>query len=134
VRVAQHSRMTEVVSRDVGVALFILFSAYGLIGTLRVAPLNPGPRPWALFAVLETIEAVQVYALVAGPSPRPEADVRAAALVSLAALCFCAYLQRLFFVMARTGNRSFPRGRFYTALAVFIAVLFAAHFAAPILP
>jgi hypothetical protein len=134
VRVAQHNRMTEVVCRDVGVALFILFSAYGLIGTIRVAPLTPGPRPWALFGVLEMIEAVQVYALVAGPSARPEADVRAAAVVGLAALCFCAYLQRLFFIMARSGNRGFPRAPFYTALAVFIAVLFAAHFAAPILP
>jgi hypothetical protein len=85
-RETQLTRMTELVSRDIGVALFVLFSAYGLIGTLRIGPLAPGPRPWAVFAVLEMIEAVQVYALVAGPSPRPEADVRAAAVVSLGAL------------------------------------------------
>ena len=126
--------MTLAVSRDVGVVLFVLFSAYGLVGTLRVAPLTPGPRPWALFGVFEMIEAVQVYALLAGPSPRPEADVRSAAVVCVAALCFCAYLQRLFFVMALSGGRGFPRAPFYTGLAIFVVVVIAARYAAPILP
>jgi hypothetical protein len=126
--------MTEVVTRDVGVALFVLFSAYGLIGTLRIAPLTHGPRPWALFGLFELIEAVQVYALFAGPSPRPEADIRSADVVCVAALCFCAYLQRLFFITARSGRRGFPRAPFYAGLAIFIAVVIAAHYAAPVLP
>jgi hypothetical protein len=126
--------VTLTVCRDAGVVLFVLFSAYGLIGTLRVAPLTPGPRPWALFGVFEMVEAVQVYALLAGPSPRPEADVRSAAVVCVAALCFCAYLQRLFFVMARSGGRRFPRAPFYTALLIFIAIVLAARSAAPMLP
>lgn len=126
--------MTEIVCRYAGAVLFVLFSAYGLIGTLRVAPLQPGPRPWALFGLFEMIEAVQVYALLAGPSQRPEPDVRSAAVVCVAALCFCAYLQRLFFVMARNGARGFPRVPFYTALAIFVAVVIAARYAAPVLP
>jgi hypothetical protein len=126
--------VTEVICRDAGVVLFVIFSAYGLMGTLRVARATHGPRPWALFAVFELIEAVQVYALIAGPSPRPVADIRAGAVICVGALCFCAYLQWLFFVTARDGQRRFPRGRFYAALAVFIGIMVAAHYAAPVLP
>jgi hypothetical protein len=126
--------MTAIVCRDVGAVLFALFTVYGFIGTVRVAPLSPGPRPWAIFVMFELIEAVQVYALFAGPSPRPEADVRSAAVVCVAALCFCAYLQRLFFVTVRSGRRGFPRAQFYTTLVIFIAVVLAARYTAPLLP
>jgi hypothetical protein len=126
--------MTEVVCRVIGIILFVVFTSYGVTGTIRVARTAVGPRPWALFAVFEMIEAVQVYALVAGPSERPEADVRSAAVVCVAALCFCAYLQRLFFITAANPQTGFPRRPFYAGLAAFIAALVAAHYAAPVLP
>jgi len=126
--------MTEVVCRVIGIILFVVFTIYGVTGTIRTARTAQGPRPWALFAVFEMIEAVQVYALVAGPSSRPEPDVRSAAVVCVAALCFCAYLQRLFFITAAQPQTGFPRRPFYAGLAVFIAVLLAVHYAAPVLP
>jgi len=126
--------MTELICRDAGIVLFIVFTAYGFSGTLGVlrassAPL--GPRPWALFAVFELVEAVQVYGLVA---PRPGADVRGGAVIAVAALIFCAYLQRLYFASARAGQRAFPRRPFYLGALVLLVVAFAAHLASPHLP
>jgi hypothetical protein len=129
--------LTEVICRDVGVVCFVLFSLYGLIGTMRVLRTSgapPGPRPWALFAVFEMLEAVQVYGLLAEPAPRPEADIRSGAVVAVAALCFCAYLQRLYFVSVRNERRGFPRREFYTAGAIFIVLVIAVHEAGPYLP
>jgi hypothetical protein len=126
--------MTQFVCRNVGIVLFVAFTVYGFLGTRRVARGSNGPRPWALFALFELIEAVQVYALIAGPSPRPIADVRSGAIVCVAALCFCAFLQRLYLVSAAGGGSVFPRRLFYASTAVFIAVVIAARYAAPVLP
>lgn len=126
--------MTELVCRNLGVVLFVAVVAYGLMGTLRTARIAPGPRIWALFGLFTLLEAVQVYALVAGPSQRPQADVRAGAVVCVAALCFCAFLQRLYLVSAASGGSAFPRRQFYAAAAIFVAIVIAARYAAPILP
>jgi hypothetical protein len=126
--------MTTLICRDAGIVLFVLFSGYGLMGTLRIVRAVNGPRPWALFAFFELIEAVQVYGLLAGPSARSEEDLRFAAVVCIATLCFCAYLQRLYFTTVQSGHRGFPRPAFYTGLLVFIAIVAAAHYAAPVLP
>src|SRR5665213_2935658 len=112
--------MTEVICRYVGIVCFVAFTVYGVIGTLRAvraaeAPL--GPRPWALFAVFELVAAVQVYGLVA---PRPGADVRGGAVVAVAALCFCIYLQRLYFVSLRNGQAGFPRAPFYVGVVILL--------------
>jgi hypothetical protein len=126
--------MTEIVCRDIGVVAFIVFAGYGLTGTLNVirsatAPL--GPRPWALFALFTLIEAVQVYGLLA---PRPGADIRGGAVVAIAALVFCAYLQRLYFVSVRKGLTTFPRMQFYIGIVILLAIVLAAHVASPYLP
>jgi len=126
--------MTEIACRDIGIVCFIVFSVYGLIGTLRVvrtaaAPL--GPRPWALFAVFEVLEAVQVYGLVI---PRPGADVRGGAVVALAVLFFCVYLQRLYFVSVRDRLTTFARAPFYAGVVALLVIVLAAHMAAPYLP
>jgi hypothetical protein len=126
--------MTAIICRDIGIVCFIVFSVYGLLGTLRVlrtatAPL--GPRPWALFGVFEVLEAVQVYGLVV---PRPGADVRGGAIVALAVLIFCVYLQRLYFVSVRDKLRTFPRAPFYIGIVALLVVVLAAHLAAPYLP
>ncbi len=127
--------MTQIVCRDLGVVLFVAFSVYGLLGTMRAVRLMPGPRTWALFALLELVEAVQVYALFASPSGRPEADIRSGAVIGVAALCYCAFLQRLYFVsVAAVGGTSFPRRTFYIASAVFLALVLALRYAAPLLP
>lgn len=126
--------MTQVICRDLGVVLFAAFTIYGLLGTIRTARVVPGPRTWALFALFELIEAVQVYALVAGPAPRPEAEIRSGALIAVAALCYCAFLQRLYFVSAAAGGNAFPRRTFYGSSAVFLAIVLAIRYAAPLLP
>jgi hypothetical protein len=126
--------MTEVICRDIGVVAFIVFAAYGLFGTLnlvRTATSPAGPRPWALFAVFTLVEAVQVYGLLA---PRPGADVRGGAVVAVAALVFCAYLQRLYFVSVGKGETTFPRAPFYIGIAILLAIVIAAHMASPYLP
>ena len=126
--------MTEVICRYVGIVCFVAFTVYGVIGTLRAvraaeAPL--GPRPWALFAVFALVEAVQVYGLVA---PRPGADVRGGAIVAVAALFFCVYLQRLYFVSVRNGQAAFPRAPFYIGIVILLGIVLAAHLASPYLP
>jgi hypothetical protein len=126
--------VTEVVCRYAGIACFIVFSIYGLMGTLRVvrtavAPL--GPRPWALFGVFEVLEAVQVFGLVV---PRPGADVRGGAIVALAVLGFCVYLQRLYFVSVRDKLTTFPRAPFNIGIVGLLLIVLAAHFATPYLP
>jgi hypothetical protein len=126
--------MTQVICRDLGVVLFAGFTVYGLMGTIRVARTVPGPRTWALFGLFELIEAVQVYALIAGPSSRPEADIRSGAVICVAALCYCAFLQRLYLVSAASGGTVFPRRTFYASSAAFIAVVVAIRYAAPMLP
>jgi hypothetical protein len=126
--------MTELIARYVGIACFVIFSAYGLIGTLRVVRTTAkplGPRPWALFTIFEVVEAVQVYGLMI---PRAGADVRAGAVLAVAALCFCAYLQRLYFVSARNGRTTFPRLPFYAGVVVLLVIALAAHLAGPYLP
>jgi hypothetical protein len=126
--------MTEIVCRYLGVVLFLAFSAYGLIGTLRVvrhANAPTGPRPWALFAVFELVEAVQVYGLFL---PRPGADIRGGAIVAVAALCFCAYMQRLYFQTGATGQATFPRGPFYIGIVILLGIVLASHFLSPYLP
>jgi hypothetical protein len=126
--------MTELICRYVGIVCFVAFTAYGAIGTLRAvrtseAPL--GPRPWALFAVFELVEAVQVYGLLA---PRPGADVRGGAIVAVAALFFCVYLQHLYFVSLRNGRAAFPRAPFYIGVAILLGIVLVAHVASPHLP
>lgn len=126
--------MTELVCRYAGTACFIAFTTYGFIGTRRVVRTSQvplGPRPWALFAVFTVVEAVQVYGLLA---PRPGADVRGGAIVAVAALVFCAYLQRLYFVSVGKGQTGFPRARFYIGVVILLAVVLAAHAASPYLP
>jgi hypothetical protein len=130
--------VTETVCRSIGIFLFVLFSAYGLVGTLRIvqnATTPPGPRPWALFAVFELVEGAQVFGLVANLTPRPAADIKAAAVVAIAALCFCAFTQRLYFQSAKMGQIGrFSRIPFYIGVAVLLGVVFGAHLAGPNLP
>ena len=126
--------MTELICRDIGVVCFILFASYGLIGTLtlvRAAATPPGPRPWALFALFLMLEAVQVYGLVA---PRPGTEVRSGAIVAVAALFFCGYLQRLYFLSVRNGRSTFPRAAFYIGVVILLGIVLAAHAAGPYLP
>jgi hypothetical protein len=126
--------MTETICRYLGSVCFVIFSAYGLIGTLRVvrtAATPLGPRPWALFAVFEALEAVQVYGLVI---PRPGVDVRGGAVVAIAALIFCVYLQRLYFVSVRDKQSTFPRAPFYIGIVALLVIVLAAHMASPYLP
>jgi hypothetical protein len=77
------------------------------------------------------VEAVQVYGLLA---PRPGADVRGGAIVALAAIFFCGYLQRLYFVSVAKGQTTFPRLPFYLGIAILLAIVIAAHMASPYLP
>jgi hypothetical protein len=129
--------VTATVARELGLLCLIGFTAYGLIGTLRLtrtAGVPLGPRPWALFVVFVVLEAVQVYGLLANPVPRPDADVRAGAVIALAVLCFCGYLQRLYFVSVREGQRTFPRAPFYIGVVILLALVLAAHVAGPYLP
>jgi hypothetical protein len=125
--------VTELTCRYIGVAAFIVFSAYGLVGTLRVVrtAVALGPRPWALFAVFELVEAAQLYGLLI---PRPGVDVRGGAIVAVAALLFCFYLQRLYFVSVRNGQSMFPRAPFYVGVVVLLVIVLAAHVAEPYLP
>jgi hypothetical protein len=126
--------MTETVCRYLGAVLFVAFTVYGYLGTVRVvrgAGAPAGPRPWALFAVFTLVEAVQVYGLFL---PRPGADVKGGAIVAIAALCFCAYMQRLYFQTGATGRATFPRRPFYIGVVILLAVVLAAHFASPSLP
>jgi hypothetical protein len=123
--------MTELIARYAGSALFVAFAAYGLIGTQRVVRTVSGPRPWALCALFIMLEAVQVYGLWI---PRPDADVRGGAVVAIAALCFCGYLQYLYFTAVRNGQPTFPRRPFYIGILILLAVVFAAHVAEPYLP
>jgi hypothetical protein len=123
--------MTELIARYAGTALFALFAAYGVIGTVRVVRTVAGPRPWALCALFLMLEAVQVYGLWI---PRPDADVRGGAVVAIAALCFCGYLQRLYFIAVRSGQAAFPRRPFYIGIVILLAVVLAAHVAEPYLP
>ena len=123
--------MTATVSQHVAVVLFGVLVAYGLIGTAGAARTMKGPRPWALFAIFTLIEGVQVYGLFA---PRPESDVRWAAVVAIAVLCFCGYLQYLYFATVRAGKSTFPRVAFYTSVAILLAIVVAARFASPYLP
>jgi hypothetical protein len=128
--------MTELVCRYLGALGFAVFSAYGLIGTLRVvrAPTAaPGPRPWALFAVFELLEAVQIYGLFAAPAGRSAADIRGGAVAAVAVLCFCAYLQSL--TLSAVGARApFPRRPFYLGLAILLVIVFAARLGGASLP
>ncbi len=94
--------------RYAGSVLFVAFAAYGLIGTQRVVRTVTGPRPWALCALFVMLEAVQVYGLWI---PRPDADVRGGAVVAIAALCFCGYLQYLYFAAVAAVNQRFHAGR-----------------------
>jgi hypothetical protein len=122
--------MTELIARYAGTALFAIFAAYGLIGTVRVTRTVTGPRPWALCTLFVMLEAVQVYGLWI---PRPDADVRGGSVVAVAALCFCGYLQYLYFTAVRKGQATFPRKPFYIGILVLLAVLLAAHFVEPYL-
>ena len=90
-----------------------------------------GPRPWALCALFIMLEAVQVYGLWI---PRPDADVRGGAVVAIAALCFCGYLQYLYFAAVRDGRPTFPRRRFYIGILILLAIVLAAHQLEPYLP
>jgi hypothetical protein len=123
--------MTAAVLQHVAVVFFGVLVAYGLIGTTAAARTAKGPRPWALFLVFTLLEGVQVYGLFA---PRPDADVRWGAIVAIAVLCFCGYLQYLYFATVRSGARAFPRVAFYISVAILLAVVVAARFAAPYLP
>ncbi len=123
--------MTELIARYAGTALFAAFAAYGLIGTSRVVRTVSGPRPWALCALFVMLEAVQVYGLWI---PRAGADVRGGAVVAIAALCFCGYLQYLYFAAVRTGQATFPRRPFYIGILILLAIVLAAHVAEPYLP
>jgi hypothetical protein len=126
--------MTETVTRYLGAVLFIAFTAYGVLGTLRVvrnASTPAGPRPWALFGAFELVGAVQVFGLFL---PRPGADLKGGSIVAIAALCFCAYMQRLYFKTSASGHARFPRGPFYIGVVILLAIVVAAHFASPYLP
>jgi hypothetical protein len=123
--------MTELIARYAGTALFAAFAAYGLIGTVRVVRTVSGPRPWALCALFLILEAVQVYGLWI---PRPDADVRGGAVVAVAALCFCGFLQQLYFTTVRKSQATFPRAPFYIGIAILLAVVLAAHAVEPYLP
>ena len=123
--------MTAAVAQHVAVVLFGILVAYGLIGTVEAARTATGPRPWALFAIFTVLEGVQVYGLYA---PRPEADVRWSAVVAIAVLCFCGYLQYLYFATVRKGATAFPRVAFYISVAILLTAVLAARLAAPYLP
>lgn len=123
--------MTATVSQHIAVVLFGVLVAYGLIGTSAVARAVKGPRPWALFAIFTLLEAVQVYGLFA---PRPDADIRWGAIVAIAVLCFCGYLQYLYFATVRSGARAFPRVAFYISVAILLVIVLAARLASPYLP
>jgi len=123
--------VTQLIARYAGIALFAVFAAYGLIGTARVARGVSGPRPWALCALFLLLEAVQIYGLWI---PRPDADVRGGAVVALAALCFCGYLQHLYFTTVRKGQATFPRAPFYIGIVALLVLVLAAHMATPYLP
>lgn len=123
--------MTAAVAQHVAVVFYGVLVAYGLIGTSSVARTAKGPRPWALFAIFTLLEGVQVYGLFAA---RPETDARWGAITAIAVLCFCGYLQYLYFATVRSGATTFPRVAFYTSLAVLLAIVIAARFAAPYLP
>jgi hypothetical protein len=123
--------MTELIARYAGIALFAIFAAYGLIGTVRVTRTVAGPRPWALCALFVMLEAVQVYGLLI---PRPDADVRGGAVVAIAALCFCGYLQHLYFTAVRNGQTTFPRRPFYIGIVILLAIVLGAHVTEPYLP
>jgi hypothetical protein len=123
--------MTELICRDLGIVLFAVFAIYGLTGTVQIARTTPGPRPWALFALFFMLEAVQLYGLLL---PRPGADVRGGAVVAIAALCFCGYLQYLYFKTARGGATTFPRAPFYIGVVVLLVIVLIAHVAEPYLP
>ena len=123
--------MTELIARYGGIALFAVFAAYGLIGTARVTRAVSGPRPWALLALFQLLESVQVYGRLI---PRPGADVRGGAVVAIAALFFCGYLQHLYFVTVRKDQATFPRTPFYIGIAILLAIGLAAHVAEPYLP
>jgi hypothetical protein len=123
--------MTAAVSQHVAVVLFGVFVAFGLIGTAGIVRIAQGPRPWALFFLLTLLEAVQVYGLFA---PRPDADVRWGSLVAILVLCFCGYLQTLYFVTVRKGATTFPRTPFYISVAILLVLVLAARLASPYLP
>jgi hypothetical protein len=123
--------MTATVSQHVAVVLFGVLVAYGLIGTASTVRSVKGPRPWALFAIFTLLEGVQVYGLFA---PRPNADIAWGAIVAIAVLCFCGYLQYLYFATIRSGATSFPRAAFYTSVAILLAIVIAARLASPYLP
>ncbi|HEV8022060.1 MAG TPA: hypothetical protein VGP41_12390 [Candidatus Lustribacter sp.] len=123
--------MTAAVSQHIAVVLFGVLVAFGLIGTAGIVRLTQGPRPWALFLLLTMLEGVQVYGLFA---PRPDADVRWGSLVAIAVLCFCGYLQALYFVTVRKGVTTFPRAAFYISVAVLLVLVLAARLASPYLP
>jgi hypothetical protein len=127
----ERPHVTELIARYAGSALFVLFAAYGLTGTVRLARSVTGPRPWALCALFLMLEAVQVYGLWI---PRPDADVRGGAVVAIAALCFCGYLQYLYFTTVRKGQATFPRAPFYIGIVILLAIVLAAHVAEPYLP
>ena len=74
---------------------------------------------------------MQVYGLFV---PRPDSDVRWAALVAIAILCFCGYLQDPYFATVRRGTAAFPRSAFYTSVAILLVIVIAARLAAPYLP
>ena len=122
--------MTATVSQHVAVVLYGVLVAYGLIGTAAVMRTVTGPRPWALFAIFTVLEGVQVYGLFV---PRPDSDVRWAAIVAIAILCF-GYLQDPYFATVRSATTAFPRSAFYTSIAILLAIVIAARLAAPYLP
>jgi hypothetical protein len=66
--------------------------------------------------------------------PRPGADVRGGAIVALAVLIFCVYLQRLYFVSVRDKLTTFPRAPFYIGIVALLVLVLAAHMATPYLP
>ena len=70
----------------------------------------------------------------AGFSVQLRADGTAAPIVALATLCFCVYLQRLYFVSVRQGYRTFPRAPFYLGVAVLLAIVLVAYVVSPHLP
>jgi hypothetical protein len=123
--------MTATVSQHVAVVFFGVLVAYGLIGTSAVMRTTKGPRPWALFAIFTLLEGVQVYGLYV---PRPDADLRWGSVVAIAVLCFCGYLQYLYFATVRSGVTAFPRVAFYLSVGILLAVVIAARLAAPDLP
>lgn len=138
--------MTIAMCQHTAVALFIVFTVFGVIETARSpkqialrytlagGPSTAGSR-WSLFGIFQFVQAVLLYGIITGPSPpRPAADVRAGAVSLLAAMCVCAYIQAMMFGASRDPRRTFPRHKFWFARGFFGLVTCAAELTKSILP